>query len=332
MTVTMWKTVVVTGGEGFIGSNLIEHLLKHNIVERIVCLDNRSSGHYQIDDSRVKYVYGNTWDINSLLPGEEPEVLFHFGEFSRIVTSFEKIQYVFMSNSLGTQRVLDYCVSKNAKLIYSGSSSIYGNNENDSNLSPYAFLKKQSVTLIKNYSKWFGLRYVITAFFNIYGPRDLDTGDYATCIGIFRRQYTASQPLTVVHPGTQRRIWTHVNDVVNGVILCAERGDGDGYKLFSDDNLSILEVVGAFKDARFVMIPERKGERFQSIVESSRARDELCWSPKYRLHDYVQSFVGQGAGSNGHAFENGKDPHLVPPNTTECTALDTWNTFHAQGC
>jgi len=327
-----WNQIVVVGGCGFIGSNLCEELLKQKRCENIVVLDNHSSGSHHIEDTRIRYVYGNSWDIQKLLSDCAPDVLFHFAEFSRVVPSFEHIDYVWQSNSLGTQRVLEYCVAKRCKFIYSGSSSIFGNQMKDSNLSPYAFLKAQNVQLIKNYSDWFGLKYAISYFYNVFGPRDIETGTYATCIAIFRKQYAQKQPLTVVTPGTQRRVWTHVSDICSGLLLVAEKGDGDGYKLFSDDDLSILEVVGAFKDARFVMIPERKGERFQSIVESSRARDELCWSPKYRLRSYVQSFVQQNADSNGHAFENGKDPHLVPPNSTACTALDTWNTFNAQGC
>jgi UDP-glucose 4-epimerase len=289
---SLWKCVVVTGGSGFVGSNLIERLLSDNLAEKIVSLDNHSSGSFKFTDERVTYAYGNSWNCKEILADVNPDVVFHFAEFSRIVPSFEKINYVWLSNSLGTQRVLEYCVWKNAKLVYSGSSSIFGNGETDANLSPYAFLKKQNIQLIKNYAEWFGLRYVITYFFNVFGPRDIEVGDYATCIGVFRRQFVSGQPLTVVQPGTQRRIWTHVNDIVDGVILCADKGDGDGYKLASDDDLSIHEVVRLFGDnVRSVMIPERRGERFQSSCTDSRARSELAWVPKMKLADYIAEFV-----------------------------------------
>ena len=288
----MWKCVVVTGGSGFIGSNLIERLLKHDLAERVVSLDNHSSGTFQLSDIRVTYLYGNSWNIKEVLADEEPDIVFHFAEFSRIVPSFEKINYVFLSNALGTQRVLEYCVWKKAKLVYSGSSSIFGNNQEDANLSPYAYLKRQNIQLIKNYANWFGLRYAIVYFYNCYGPRDLEVGDYATCIGIFRRQYANGQPLTVVHPGTQRRIWTHVDDIVSGVITCAEHGNGDGYKLASNDDLSIFDVVKLFGDGvRFVTLPERRGERFQSTCTESRARTELGWFPRVSLSGYIKDFT-----------------------------------------
>ena len=164
-----WGTVVVTGGAGFIGSNLVSMMCTLDLADRIVCLDNYSSGERSkhVSDARVTYVYGNTPDIVELLKDEHPDVVFHFAEFSRIVPSFERINYVWQSNSLGTQRVLEYCVLKKAKLLYSGSSSIFGNDEEDANLSPYAYLKKQNIQLIKNYNTWFGLDYAIAYFYNV---------------------------------------------------------------------------------------------------------------------------------------------------------------------
>jgi len=289
-----WGTVVVTGGAGFIGSNLVRLICSLDLADRIVCLDNYSSGERSkhVIDTRVTYVYGNTPDIVELLKDEQPDVVFHFAEFSRIVPSFERINYVWQSNSLGTQRVLEYCVLKKAKLLYSGSSSIFGNDEADANLSPYAFLKKQNIQLIKNYQEWFGLDYAIAYFYNVYGPGDIESGDYATAIAKFRRQYTAGKPLTVVSPGTQRRVWTHVLDIVAGVIMVAQRGIGDGYKLASDDDLSILDVVHLFgRKATHIIVPERRGERFQSVCGSSRARTELGWAPKIKLECYLRDFV-----------------------------------------
>lgn len=163
----MWKTVVITGGCGFIGSNVVEALLDQKLAESIVVLDNYTSGKKENEfaDERVRYVKGDTWDILELLADVKPDIVMHFGEFSRIVTSFDMINYVFKSNGLGTQRVCEYCVQTKAKLLYSGSSSIFGNDGEDSNLSPYAFLKKVDIQLIKNYSKWFGLSYALVYFY-----------------------------------------------------------------------------------------------------------------------------------------------------------------------
>jgi UDP-glucose 4-epimerase len=289
-----WGTVIVTGGAGFIGSNLVRMMCSLDLATRIVCLDNYSSGERSkhVNDARVTYVYGNSWNITELLKDEQPDVVFHFAEFSRIVPSFERINYVWLSNSLGTQQVLEYCVTKRAKLLYSGSSSIFGNDEADANLSPYAFLKKQNIQLIKNYKEWFGLDYAIAYFYCVYGENDIEDGPYATCIAKFRKQYALERPLTVVSPGTQRRVWTHIADVIAGVIVVAQRGSGDGYKLASDDDLSILDVVHLFgRKATHVIVPERRGERIQSVSGPSRARTELGWAPKVRLECYIHDFV-----------------------------------------
>jgi len=289
----VWDTVVVTGGAGFIGSNVIEAILKQRLAKNIVCLDNYSSGSETNHFDGVTYARGDSWSIAEELSDiGDVDVVFHFAEFSRIVSSFGKIQYVWQSNSLGTQRVLDFCIAKKAKLIYSGSSSIFGNDMNDSNLSPYAFLKRQNIQLIENYREWFGLKYAIVYFYNVYGPRDLEDGEYATCVGKFRRLYAAGEPMTVVYPGLQRRVFTHVDDIVSGVLLVAQRGEGDGYKLASDDDVSIFDLVGLFgMHGRFQMIPERRGERFSSTVGESRARTELGWAPKVRLADYLSEFT-----------------------------------------
>jgi UDP-glucose 4-epimerase len=289
-----WKTVVVTGGCGFIGSNLIERLLNDNLAEKIISLDNHSSGQHRFEDGRVSYIFGNTWQILELLQNVKPEIVFHFGEFSRVVPSFENINYVWKSNSLGTQRVLEFCVRTEAKLIYSGSSAIFGNQGADSDLSPYSFLKAQNIKLIQNYQNWFGLRYATVFFYNVYGKRDIEVGEYKTAIATFRRQFINDSPLTVVSPGTQKRIWTNILDIIDGVIICAKDGNGDNYKLASDDDLSIMEVVTLFgPKARFVVVPERKGERFQSETSESRARTELGWTPKIRLADYIQDFINK---------------------------------------
>jgi UDP-glucose 4-epimerase len=291
----VWHGVLVLGGAGFIGSNLIELILQRNLASVVISLDNYTSGSTanHIKDDRVRYFDGSSWDIlqskNSDFQSFCPDVVFHLGEFSRIITSFSNVNYVFESNSLGTQRILEYCVRKKAKLIYSGSSSTFGNDGQDANLSPYAFLKRQNVLLIQNYAEWFGLKYAIATFYNVYGTRDIEEGEYATVVATFRRQFAAAQPLTVVLPGTQRRIFTHVHDIVDGLLLVAKRGEGDGYKLAGDDDVSIVELANMFGTA-ITYVPERRGERFSSVCESSRARTELGWAPRVSLASYVEMF------------------------------------------
>lgn len=292
--------VLVTGGAGFIGSNLIQHLLCHENVDYIYSLDNYSSGTVdnEIQHERVHYVRGNTWDIYQIeeLMSITPTVVFHFGEFSRIVHSFDVPEYVFQSNLYGTSLIMKYCSQKQAKMIYACSSSIFGNGGNDKNLNPYSWAKATIVELLKNYEQWFGLHYAITYFYNVYGPRQIEEGNYATVIGLFERQVRTGQPLTVVSPGTQTRCFTHVEDIVKGLLAVAfQGGQGDGYHLCTDQNTSILELASWFQH-EFVFIPERRGERLQSCIPTeTRATTELGWTPQIKLQEYVSQIIQHDA-------------------------------------
>jgi UDP-glucose 4-epimerase len=285
------KNILITGGAGFVGCNLIERLIKINEDIFIISLDNYSSGSTDnhIKDKRVVYIKGNTWDIKSIKVINEfnPDIVFHFGEFSRIHLSFDLPNNTFWSNTIGTQQILDYCVKKSAKLIYSCSSAVF----NDKDSSPYVFTKYSNIKLIKNYNKWFDLKYAITYFYNVYGSKQICEGPYSTVIGIFEKQYIDNIPLTVVSPGTQSRIFTHIDDIVSGLILIAEKGEGDKYLLSSNDKYSILELIDLFKTNNYIMIPERKGDRSTSVKLESRTENELGWSSKKLLSDYINSII-----------------------------------------
>jgi UDP-glucose 4-epimerase len=285
------KNILITGGAGFVGCNLIERLLKINEDIFIISLDNYSSGtkNNHVLDNRVMYIEGNTWEIKSIKEINEfnPDIVFHFGEFSRIHLSFELPNNTFWSNTIGTQQILDYCIKKNAKLIYSCSSAVF----NDEDSSPYVFTKYTNINLIKNYNKWFGLKYAITYFYNVYGNKHICEGPYSTVIGIFEKQYKNNMPLTVVEPGNQSRIFTHIDDIVSGLILIAEKGEGDKYLLSSNDKYSILEVVNLFKTDNYIMIPKRKGDRITSVKLESRTENELGWMSEKILSDYISSII-----------------------------------------
>ena len=285
------KNILITGGAGFVGCNLIERLIKINEDIFIISLDNYSSGSTDnhIKDKRVVYIKGNTWDIKSIKVINEfnPDIVFHFGEFSRIHLSFDLPNNTFWSNTIGTQQILNYCVKKSAKLIYSCSSAVF----NDKDSSPYVFTKYSNIKLIKNYNKWFDLKYAITYFYNVYGSKQICEGPYSTVIGIFEKQYIDNIPLTVVSPGTQSRIFTHIDDIVSGLILIAEKGEGDKYLLSSNDKYSILELIDLFKTNNYIMIPERKGDRSTSVKLESRTENELGWSSKKLLSDYINSII-----------------------------------------
>lgn len=282
--------ILVIGGAGFIGSNLIKTLVSHNNNGIIISLDNYSSGYKtnHIIDKNVKYIEGNTWDILNIeeIINFNPVIIYHFGEYSRISQSFDEPSKVFKSNTYGTQQVLEYAVMKKSKLIYSGSSAIFGN----CNLSPYAFTKAKNIELIKNYKEWYGLEYSIVYFYNVYGPGQITKGNYATVIGIFEEQYKNKQPLTVVKPGTQTRYFTHIDDIISGILLVSEKGDGDGYMLGTRKDVSIFDLVKMF-NSEYVMIESKKGERYTSIMESDRMYKELGWEPKISIEDYIKNYL-----------------------------------------
>ena len=288
--------ILITGGAGFIGSNLIKALKYKNIDAEITSLDNYSSGSEKNHTDGVRYIRGNTWDISSIeeLQKFKPELVFHLGEYPRIVLSFDEINKTYKSNTFGTQQILQYCVEKKAKLIYSGSSAIFVDKDisiHDYNLhlNPYVFTKATNIDLIHNYKDWFGLDFVITYFYNVYGSDQIKEGPYATVLGIFETQFENNEKLTVVKPGTQRRIFTHIDDIIEGLILVAFEGSGDGYHLCSTDDYSILDIVNMF-EVDYEFISERRGERVKSsVVVNNRVQKELGWKAVKKLEDYIKT-------------------------------------------
>ena len=283
------KNILVTGGAGFIGSHLVKHLTEEHPYASIMVLDNYFTGSRNNHINNVTYVHGNTWEINHKVVTREfkADIVYHLGEYSRIVKSFDDIEYVMKSNLHGTSEVIEYCRLKGAKIIYSASSSKFGNNGSDENLSPYSWVKSKGVELIKNYHKWFDLQYEICYFFNVYGPGQIIKGDYATVIGIFENQMKEKKPITVVSPGTQSRDFTHVQDVVKGVEMTTHMNTNREWMLRSGKNIEILELAKKFS-SDITMIPERKGERFTSEEFYSDTEKTLNWKPEKTLEDWIK--------------------------------------------
>lgn len=282
------KVVLVTGGAGFIGSNLIEALLKKKKY-RTISLDDYSTGKKENHIAGAEYIEGNTRDIEKLVR-IKPDLVFHLGEYSRVEKSFDDMEKVWRSNKDGTFAVLEFCRKNNIKIIYAGSSTKFADGGLGRDQSPYAWTKASNTELVENYGQWFNLPYAITYFYNVYGPREISTGSYATVIGIFKEQFRAGKPLTVVSPGTQIRNFTHVDDIVRGLILVGEKGYGDNYGLGSTKSFSILDIAHMF-NSDIKMLPERKGNRVNSFIDVSRSEKELNWRAKEDISEHIKEFV-----------------------------------------
>jgi len=290
----MKNLIIVTGGAGFVGSNLIELLLKKTKYQ-IISLDNYSSGlkKNHIKNKRVKYLKGHTLEIQKILNKYKKNIksIFHFGEFSRIFQSFKKFNECYQSNSIGSQAVFKFCLDNKIKLIYSATSASLGNKGNDKNLSPYAFTKSKNLELLENLKKWFNFKFEIIFFYNVYGPRQIKVGDMATVIGIFENQYLNKKPLTVVKPGNQTRRFTHIFDTVQ---VCYEAFKLDKCRYYSISNknsYSILQVAKMFK-SKIILLKSRLGERYASALTKISNNNKIIQKfGKLQLKDYVSSFI-----------------------------------------
>ena len=290
----MKNIIIVTGGAGFVGSNLIELLLQKTNYQ-IISLDNYSSGSRKnhIKNKRINYVKGDTSNIRISLNKYKNKIIsiFHFGEFARIFQSFEKFDECYQSNSIGSKAVFKFCLDNNIQLIYSATSASLGNRGDDKNLSPYAFTKSKNLELLENLKKWFNFRFEVIFFYNVYGPRQIKTGDMATVIGIFENQYLINKPLTVVRPGNQTRRFTHIYDTVK---VCYEAFKKDKCKYYSISNkksYSILEVAKLFR-SKIIFLKPRQGERYASALTKISHNNKII--QKYgnlQLQDYISSFI-----------------------------------------
>jgi UDP-glucose 4-epimerase len=283
------KNILVTGGAGFVGSHLCEALSK-KAENHVFSLDNYFTGSESNHVPNVTYLKGNTADIASLI-ATPIDVIYHLGEYSRVEQSFEDIEKVWQYNKDGIFAVLQFCRLQGAKIIYAGSSTKFGDGGLGRSQSPYAWSKATNTELVKNYGSWFNVPYAITYFYNVYGPREIATGKYATLIALFKEKCKQQQALTVVSPGSQKRNFTHVQDIINGLILVGEEGYGDDYGIGSPEAFSILEIASLFK-TKIEMLPERPGNRMTADVVTSKT-EALGWAPKHSIKEYIQTFLGE---------------------------------------
>ena len=286
--------LVVTGGAGFVGSNLIKILLKKTIM-KIISIDNYSTGtkknHFK--DKRVRYLKSDTQNISNILNINKKKIhtIFHFGEFSRIYQSFAKMNECINSNTIGTNAVFNFCLNNHIKLVYSATSASIGNNGLDGNLSPYAFTKAKNLEMLANLKKWFKFKSEIIYFYNVYGPGQIKNGNMATVIGIFEEQYLNKKPLTVVRPGTQTRRFTHIYDTVEACYFAWKKNNSKYYSISSKKSYSILQVAKMF-NSKIKFLSSRSGERYASALTKMHLSNKVNKIfGKIELKDYLKTFI-----------------------------------------
>ena len=290
----MKNIIIVTGGAGFVGSNLIAQLLKKSN-KKIISIDNYSTGTKKnhIRNKRVKYLNFDTSKIEKKLSRIKNNIqsIFHFGEFARIYQSFKNFDKCYDSNTIGTKAVFKYCLDNNIKLIYSATSASLGNKGKDKNLSPYAFTKAKNLELLENLKIWFNFKFEVIYFYNVYGPKQIKKGDMATVIGIFENLYVKKKPLTVVKPGKQTRRFTHINDTIKVCLEAWKKNKCSYYSISHKKSYSVLNVAKLFK-TKIVYLKPRLGERYASaLTKISQNKQIIRRFGRINLKDYVSSFI-----------------------------------------
>ncbi|WP_419767354.1 NAD-dependent epimerase/dehydratase family protein [Arcobacter sp.] len=281
----MKRKILVTGGAGFVGSHLCERLTQ-NLNYEVYSLDNYFTGSKNNHVPNVTYIKGDTFDIASLV-NFEPDMVYHLGEYSRVEQSFDDIEKVWKYNKDGIFAVLEFVRKVGCKILYAGSSTKFGDGGLGRSASPYAWTKASNTELVENYGTWFNVPYAITYFYNVYGPKEISTGKYATLIALFKEKMRNGEPLTIVSPGAQKRNFTHIDDIINGLVLVGENGYGDEFGIGSPESYSIKEIAQMF-GGKIEMLPERKGNRMTADVMTEKT-ESLGWKPTKNIKDYIDN-------------------------------------------
>ena len=277
--------ILVIGGAGFVGSNLCKRLIEDK--NTVISLDNYSVGTRNNHIKNVTYIKGDSKDIEKLI-NESVNLIFHLGEYSRVEQSFLDIEKVIDSNINGTAAVLEFWRKQKCKLVYAGSSTKFSN-DSGRDSSPYAYTKSSNTELVKNYASWFNLPYAISYFYNVYGKNEVADGNYATLIAIFKKRFLEGKNLSVVEPGSQRRNFTYIDDIIDALMLIGDKATGDEYGIGADESYSVLDIASLFK-RKIDMLPPRRGNRMDGKVLTEKTK-ALGWSPKTKIEDHIYEFI-----------------------------------------
>jgi len=278
------KSILVTGGAGFIGSHLCESLSQDSL-NRVISLDNYSTGSEDNHVAGVEYIHGETKDIHTLI-NFSPDIVYHLGEYSRVEQSFDDLETVWDYNKAGTFEVLQFCRKHACKIVYAGSSTKFGDGGLGRSQSPYGWTKACNTELVENFGEWFGVPYAIVYFYNAYGPREIKPGKYATLIALFAEKMRKGEPLTVVSPGEQKRNFTHVSDIISALRLVGDKGYGDGFGIGSPEAYSVLDIAKMY-GGHIDMLPERRGNRMTADVITDKTQ-ALGWSAQRSVSDWIE--------------------------------------------
>ena len=297
----MKNIIVVTGGAGFVGSNLIKFLIKKTNYN-IISIDNYSSGSKKnhLKNKKVLYLKSHTKNISSILNKYKKKInsIFHFGEFARIYQSFLKMNDCIQSNTIGTNAVFDFCLKNKIKLIYSATSASLGNRGKDKNLSPYAFTKSKNLEFLENLKRWFNFKFEVIFFYNVYGPNQISKGRMATVIGIFEDCYLKNKPLPVVKPGTQSRRFTHIDDTIDICFKAWKKNNCKYYSISNKKSYSIIKVARLFR-SKIKLLPPRLGERYASALSNMTFNNYVNRNyGKIDLQKYIENFIKKHSKSN----------------------------------
>jgi len=282
------KSYLVTGGAGFIGTNLIKRFLKDG--QEVFCFDNYSTGLKENEQHGCQYFNINLAKVKEYdFLESKPDVIFHLAALARIEPSFEFPTKTFEDNVNSTLNILDYARKHNIKVVYAGSSSYHGGVYEN----PYTYTKWQGEELCKLFSKIYNLNTTICRFYNVYGPFQITDGPYSAIVGIFQRQFLDKSPLTVTGDGEQRRDFTHVDDIVEGLVKSSKyQSNGNIFELGTGKNYSINELAKMFgKEYPVTYLPKREGEMRDTLCDISGAKEKIHYNPSRDLEKYIKEWI-----------------------------------------